>query len=134
MLTVTVEDLARRETAQRSPQPALSVRKGAQDIRVILNTPFVNVPAGGSVAVPVAVERHGFDGDVQLRVANAPKGLRVEGGKVVAVAPIKEAYRTRNSPGALVLTADADLRLDGIPARCAKASPGTWCGARKVRA
>ena len=68
----------------------LSVRKGAQDFRVLLTTPFVNVPAGGSVAVPVTVERHGFDGDVQLRVANAPKGLRVEGGKVVALPPMKE--------------------------------------------
>ena len=110
VLTVTVEDLARRGGAAYPYR--LSVRKGAQDIRVILNTPFINVPAGGSVAVPVAVERHGFDGDVQLRVANAPKGLRVEGGKVVAMAPMKEAYRTRNSPGVLILTADADLRLD----------------------
>jgi hypothetical protein len=91
----------------------LSVRQGAQDIRVILNTPFVNVPAGGSVAVPVAVERHGYDGDVRLRVANPPQGLRVEGGKVIAIPAMKEAYRTRNSPGVLILTADADTRLDG---------------------
>jgi hypothetical protein len=110
-LTVSVEDLARRGGPAYPYR--LSVRQGAQDIRVLLNTPYVNVPAGGSVAVPVAVERHGFDGDVQLRVANPPKGLRVEGGNVVVLAPMKEGYRTRNSPGVLILTADADARLDG---------------------
>jgi hypothetical protein len=110
-LTVSVEDLARRGGPAYPYR--LSVRQGAQDIRVLLNTPYVNVPAGGSVAVPVAVERHGFDGDVQLRVTNAPKGLRVEGGTVVALTPMKEGYRTRNSPGVLILTADADARLDG---------------------
>ena len=86
---------------------------------MILNTAYVNVPAGGSVAVPIAVERHGFDGDVRLRVANAPKGLHVEGGASVALAPMKEhrtgIYSTRNSPGVLILTAEADTRLDGTP-------------------
>jgi hypothetical protein len=112
-LTVSVEDLARR--GGQAYAYRLNVRKGAQDIRVILNTAYINVPAGGSVAVPVAVERHGFDGDVRLRVANAPKGLRVEGGTSVALPPMKEAYRTRNSPGVLILTADADAHLDGSP-------------------
>jgi hypothetical protein len=112
-LTVSVEDLARRGGTAYGYR--LNVRKGGQDIRVILNTPYINVPAGGSVAVPVAVERHGFDGDVRLRVANAPKGLRVEGGTSVALAPMKEGYRTRNSPAVLIVTADADARLDGSP-------------------
>ena len=110
-VTVTVEDLARRGGPAYGYR--LSVLKGGQDIRVIVNTAYINVPAGGSVAVPVAVERHGFDGDVRLRVANAPSGLRVEGGTVVALAPMQEGYRTRNSPGVLILTADADTRMDG---------------------
>ena len=110
-LTVAVEDLARRGGPAYAYR--LNVRKGAQDIRVILNTPYVNVPAGGSVTVPVAVERHGFDGDVRLRVANAPKGLRVEGGNSVALPPMKEGYRTRNSPSVLILTADPGTHLDG---------------------
>jgi hypothetical protein len=112
-LTVSVEDLARRGGPAYPYR--LIVRRGGPDFRVLLNMPFVNVPAGGSVAVPVSVERHGFDGDVQLRVANAPKGLRVEGGKVVALPASKDAYRARNSPGVLILTADADARLDGSP-------------------
>jgi hypothetical protein len=113
-LTVAVEDLARRGGPAYAYR--LSVHKGAQDIRVILNSPYTNVPAGGSVAVPVTVERHGYDGDVLLRVANAPPGLRVEGGHVLAVPPLKEKenYRVRSSGGILILTADADTRLDGL--------------------
>ena len=110
-VTVTVEDLANRGGPAYGYR--LSVLKGGQDIRLILNTAYINVPAGGTIAVPVAVERHGFDGEVQLRLANAPRGLRVEGGTVVAVAPMKETYRTRSSPGVLILTADAETRLDG---------------------
>jgi len=75
----------------------------------------VNVPAGGSAAIPVVIERHGFEGDVHLRIANAPEGLRVEGGNSVALPPMKDAYRTRNSPAALILTADAGAKLDGSP-------------------
>jgi hypothetical protein len=112
-VTVAIEDLARRGGSAYAYR--LGVRPGGQDIRVLLNTPYINVPAGGSLAVPVAVERHGYDGDVKLRLANAPKGLHVEGGTVVAVAPMKDGYRTRNSPGVLILTADADTKLDGSP-------------------
>ena len=110
-LTVTVEDLARRGGPAYPYR--LSVLQGAQDFRVILNAPYTNVPAGGSVAIPVTVERHGFDGDVRLRVANAPKGLLVEGGNVLAVPPLKENYRPRSSPGVLILTAAAGAHLDG---------------------
>jgi hypothetical protein len=113
MLTVAVEDLARRGGMAYAYR--LTVRKGAQDIRVVLNTPFVNVPAGGSVAVPVSIERHGFEGDVHLRVANAPEGVRAEGGLSVALPPNKDYYRTRNSPAVLILTADAGAKLDGSP-------------------
>jgi hypothetical protein len=110
-LTVAVEDLARRGGPAYGYR--LNVLKGAQDFRVILSAPYANVPAGGSVAIPVAVERHGYDGDVRLRVANAPKGLLVEGGNVLAVPPLKESYRTRSSPSVLILTAEADAHLDG---------------------
>ena len=110
-LTVAVEDLARRGGSAYAYR--LSVQPGAQDIRVLLGTPFTNIPSGGSVAIPVAVERHNYDGGVQLRVANAPAGLLVEGGNVVAVNPMKESYQARTSPGILVLTAQADTHLDG---------------------
>jgi hypothetical protein len=39
----------------------------------------------------------------------------VEGGNSVALPPMKENYRIRNSPGVLILTADPDTHLDGSP-------------------
>src|SRR6059036_1611833 len=118
-VTVTVEDLALRGGPGYAYR--LNVQPLAQDFRVILNSPFVNVPAGGSVAVPVTVLRQGFEDGIQLRVANAPKGLRVEGGYVVAGLPVKETPQNRNSRGVLVLTAEpgetfesADLTVEGV--------------------
>ena len=86
----------------------------AQDFRLILNSPFVNVPAGGSVAVPVTVQRQGFEDEIQLRVANVPKGLRVEGGYVVAGLPVKETPQNRNSRGVLILTAEPGETLESL--------------------
>jgi hypothetical protein len=109
-LTVLVEDLAKRGGPAYAYR--LNVRKSARDIRLILNPPYINVPAGGSIAVPVTVERHGYDGPVRLRVVNAPKGLTTEGGTVVGLPPMKEGYRVRNSTGMLILTAAPDARFD----------------------
>jgi hypothetical protein len=118
-VTVTVEDLALRGGPSYAYR--LNVQPVAQDFRVILNPPFVNVPAGGSVAVPVTVQRQGFEDEIQLRVANAPKGLRVEGGYVVAGLPVKETPQNRNSRGVLILTAEPgetfeslDLTVEGV--------------------
>src|SRR5262249_11399243 len=118
-VTVTVEDLARRGGPGYAYR--LNVQPVAQDFRVILNVPFVNVPADGSVAVPVTVQRQGFEDDVQLRIANAPKGLRVEGGYVTAGLPVKETPQNRNSRGVLILTAEPgetfqslELTVEGV--------------------
>jgi hypothetical protein len=111
-LTVTVEDLARRGGPQYPYR--LAIRRAAPDFRVVFNTPFVNIPVGGSTAVPLTVQRRGFDGDVHLRLADPPNGLRADGGSVVSVAPMKERWRQRSSPGVLVLTADADLQLSNV--------------------
>ncbi len=80
----------------------------------MLNSPFVNVPAGGSVAVPVTVQRQGFEEEIQLRVANAPKGLRVEGGYVVAGLPVKETPQNRNSRGVLILSAEPGETFESL--------------------
>ncbi|MCC6585820.1 MAG: hypothetical protein IT168_03800 [Bryobacterales bacterium] len=109
-IKVAVEDLALRGGSNYAYR--LNVRRQAQDLRVFINTPYINIPAGGSVSVPVTVERHGYDGDVQLRVMNAPKGLKVEGGTVVSVPAIKEVNRVRSSPGVLVLTAQPGVKFD----------------------
>lgn len=118
-VTVTVEDLALRGGPSYAYR--LNVQPTAHDFRVILNSPFVNLPAEGSVAVPVTIQRQGFDDEIQLRVANAPKGLRVDGGYVVAGLPVKETPQNRNSRGVLILTAEPgetfeslDLTVEGV--------------------
>ena len=120
-VTVTVEDLALRGGASYAYR--LNVQPVVQDFRLILNAPFVNVPAGGSVAIPVTVQRQGFEDEIQLRVANAPKGLRVEGGYVAAGLPVKETSQNRNSRGVLILTSESgetfelqDLTVEGLAA------------------
>jgi hypothetical protein len=108
-LTVTVEDLALRGGPNYSYR--LNIQRLAQDFRLVLNTAYVNVPKSGSVAVPVTIQRQGYDGEIQLRVPNAPKGLKVEGGFVVAGAPIKETPQNRFGRGVLILTADPGVSL-----------------------
>ena len=111
-VTVTVEDLALRGGPDYAYR--LNVQPVAQDFRLILNSAFVNVPTEGSVAVPVTVQRQGFEDDIQLRVANAPKGLRVEGGRVVAGLPLKETPQSRNSRGVLILSAEPGAALESL--------------------
>jgi hypothetical protein len=118
-VVVTVEDLALRGGADYAYR--LNVQSVAQDFRVLLNAPYLNVPAAGSAMLPVTVVRQGYDGEVQLRVSNAPPGLRVEGGYVVAGAVVKETAQNRNSRGTLILTAEpgvgltpTDLVIEGV--------------------
>jgi hypothetical protein len=111
-VVVTVEDLALRGGANYAYR--LNVESVAQDFRVFLNAPYVNVPAGGSAILPVTVQRQGYDGEVQLRVSNAPPGLRVEAGNVVAGGPVKETPQNRNSRGTLILTADSGVTISTL--------------------
>ncbi len=110
-VSVTVEDLALRGGADYGYR--LNARPIGPDFRVLINSPFVNVPAGGTTAVAVTVQRQGFDDEIQLRVANAPPGLHVEGGYVVAGQVVKETPQNRNSRGVLILTADPGVNLEG---------------------
>jgi hypothetical protein len=116
---LAIEDLARRGGPGYAYR--LNVKPIAQDIRVMLATPYVNVPSAGSAVVPVIVERHGYDGEVRLRVANPPPGLRAEGGYVPAIPPAKEKNQLRSSEGVLILTADegahfpaSELTVEGV--------------------
>jgi hypothetical protein len=111
-IELAVEDLARRGGPAYAYR--LNIKPVKEDIRVVLGTPYVNVPAGGSAAVPVIVERHGYDGEVRVRVPNPPAGLRVEGGYVPAIPPTKEKQeknQTRRSEGVLILTAEDGAHL-----------------------
>ncbi len=126
---LTVEDLARRGGPGYAYR--LNVESVREDIRLVLATPYVNIPAGGSAAVPVIVERHGYDGEVRLRVANAPAGLRVEGGYVPPIPPAKEKIQARRSEGVLILTAEegahlspAELTVEGVAGSLVRKAEG----------
>ncbi|MDX1980430.1 MAG: hypothetical protein SFV51_09185 [Bryobacteraceae bacterium] len=116
---VSVEDLALRGGAGYGYR--LHAGAGAQDFRLTMNVPYLNIPAGGSVAVPVTMERFGYQGDVHLRLVNAPKGLKAEGGYIVAGAPVKANARNPNSRGVLILSSEegasfnaSELRVEGV--------------------
>ncbi len=52
------------------------------DFSVELGTPFVNVPAGGTAQVAVAVQRRGYSGALKLTIPNLPEGFTAAGGHV----------------------------------------------------
>ncbi len=77
-IVLTVDDLARRGGPAYGYR--LITRRQAEDFRLSLGSPFVNLPAGGTVAISVSADRRGFDGPIQLMVPDLPKGIRVDGG------------------------------------------------------
>lgn len=109
---VSVEDLALRGGPAFPYR--LHAQRLAQDFLLSLGIPYVNIPAGGSVAVPITVERRGYRGDLTLRVANAPPGLTVEGGYVIAGSPSKDNARERTSRGVLILSAEPNATLPPV--------------------
>lgn len=111
-VTVTVEDLALRGGPGYAYR--LHARQDGPDVLLSLGVPYVNVPAGGSVAVPVSVARRGYEGDLRLRILGLPKGLTAEGGYVISSPPLGENPRNRNSRGVLILTAEPGLELPAV--------------------
>ncbi len=111
-LTVTVEDLALRGGPGYGYR--LHARRGGPDVLLSLGVPYLNVPAGGSVAVPVSVLRRGYEGDLRLRIPGLPEGLTVEGGYVTSSPPLDENPRNRIGRGVLILTAAPGLELPPV--------------------
>jgi hypothetical protein len=109
---VTIEDLARRGGVHFAYR--LVARPAREEFTVSINTPFVNVPEGGTVFVPVAVDRRGYMGPVKVRVKNPPEGLLVEGGSIPGQPPNSiQGNRGLVRAGGLFLTAKPGLRLAG---------------------
>ena len=107
---VTIEDLARRGGADYAYR--IVARKAANDFALTHGSPYLNIPAGGTVAVPVTMERKGYMGDVKLRVVNAPAGLVVEGGYIPGQsAAAVQGTRGGIRRGVLFLTAPAGVKL-----------------------
>jgi hypothetical protein len=86
-------------------------RRQAEDFRLSLGSPFVNLPSGGTVVFSVTADRRGFDGPIQLTVADLPKGIRVDGGTIPREYMDASNARTFNRRGILTLTADPGVPL-----------------------
>ena len=109
-VTVAVEDLLGRGGPAFGYR--LKAERGPADFIVQLATPFVNVPAGGTMILPVTVQRRGHDGAVRLRIVDLPAGLRQAGGHVPPAAaqqrfddPNPRFSATRST---ITITADDD--------------------------
>jgi len=108
-IVVTVEDLARRGGPFYGYR--LITRRQAEDFKLSIASPFVNIPAGGTVAISVSADRRGFDGPIQLTIPDLPKGVRVEGGIIPREYVDASNARTFNRRGLLMLTAEPGLEL-----------------------
>ncbi len=113
-LTVAVEDLLGRGGAAYAYR--LEARQEPPDFIASINVPFLNVPAGGTVQVPVTVQRRGYEGPLKLKVLNLPKGFHTAGGNIPAEAAAQNFNETnagfRAARGVLTITADADAKAD----------------------
>jgi hypothetical protein len=108
-IVLTVEDLARRGGLAYGYR--LMTRRQAEDFRLSLGSPFVNLPSGGTVVFSVTADRRGFDGPIQLTVADLPKGIRVDGGTIPREYMDASNARTFNRRGILTLTAEPGVPL-----------------------
>ncbi|MCX6594135.1 MAG: PPC domain-containing protein [Acidobacteria bacterium] len=112
-VTVSIEELLGRGGAQFGYR--VRVNKAPADFVASVATPFVNLPAGGTVVIPVAIQRRGYDGPIVVSVLNAPAGVRVAGGHIPSEAAAQNFNNDnagfRGARGALTLTAPADLAV-----------------------
>ncbi|MEZ5363517.1 MAG: PPC domain-containing protein [Bryobacterales bacterium] len=104
-LEITVEDLLGRGGPEYGYQ--LTARRQPPDFTLTLNDPYVNIPRGGVEQIDVTLDRRGFEGPVQLSVANAPAGVSVQGGHIPAEFGGMTTRRDSRR-GMFVLTADKD--------------------------
>ena len=111
-ITLAIEDLAQRGGPQYGYR--IRIRKQAEEFRLGLASPFVNVPTGGTAIVVVGADRRGYDGPIQLTIPDLPKGIHVEGGSIPREYVDANNARTFNRRGVLILSADPGVEL---PAR-----------------
>ena len=108
-IVVTVEDLALRGGLVYGYR--LITRRQAEDFKLSISTPFVNIPAGGTALISVSADRRGFDGPIQLTIPDLPKGIHVEGGIIPREYIDASNARTFNRRGFLMLTADPGVAM-----------------------
>ena len=107
-ITVTVEDLAERGGPLYGYR--LSTRKEAEDFRVAVAEPYVNIPAGGTAILNVVADRRGYDGPIQLTIPDLPQGIQIDGG-LIPREHVVNNNRSFNREGILTLTAAPGVEL-----------------------
>ena len=107
-ITVTVEDLAERGGPLYGYR--LSTRKDAEDFKLALAEPYVNIPAGGTAILNVVADRRGYDGPIQLTIPDLPPGIQVDGG-LIPREIVVNTNRSFNREGILTLTAAQGVAL-----------------------
>ncbi len=101
-LLVAVEDLVERGGPLFGYR--LVARRQAADFVLSLGTPYINIPAEGTAAVEVNIQRRGYLGEIQLGIPDAGDDLVVEGG-LVPTASLVQGERARADAGLLTVTA-----------------------------
>ena len=101
-LMVAVEDLVERGGPLFGYR--LMARRQAADFVLSLETPYINIPAEGTAAVEVNIQRRGYLGEIRLGIPDAGEDLVVEGG-LVPSASLVQGERARADSGLLTVTA-----------------------------
>jgi hypothetical protein len=111
-ITVAVEDLLGRGGPAFGYR--LEARRETADFTLQLNSPFVNVPVGGTAIVSVNINRRGYDGPLRVTIPNLPPGYHQAGG-TVAPAAASQRFDDPNprfgrNNCVITITADADAK------------------------
>jgi hypothetical protein len=109
-IVVSVEDLALRGGPLYGYR--LVVREQAEDFRLSISSPQINIPRGGTAVFSVNADRRGFDGPIRLIIPNLPKGIHAEGGIIPREYLDASGARTFNRRGILILTAEAGASFE----------------------
>jgi hypothetical protein len=105
-ITVTVEDIAQRGGMNFGYR--LTVRKQAEDFLLTTSPAYINVPRGGTVQVVVNADRRGYDGPIQARIPDLPKGWIAEGGYIAAETLDSTGARSVSRRGVITVTSAKD--------------------------
>ena len=115
-ITVAVEDLLERGGPAYGYR--LLARKQGPDFLLSLVEPFLNIPRAGSVGLQVTAERRGYNGPIQLYVANAPDDIEVYGGHIAPRSTLGNTL-PRFTTGRITLSAlpGAEMRVHNLVVR-----------------
>ena len=85
----------------------LQARREPPDFTLVLDQPFINVPAGGSARIGVTVNRRGYRGAIRLSVSGDVDGFLIQGGDI---SPDLRPLSVSEDFGALTISARPDAK------------------------